>query len=263
VLAQTISVKQEDNKGTLEGILELELESPRGNAMPLFQAQLNPLKCHGIDLDPGATAPSEAQLLDWLFTPEGDRGCETFVNRYREVDCDDTLFLAPNEKNLLQKLVWPLRHAKGSYALGNYLSCIALCGMVGEMVALLLWDISKLRLKEKPWDEKAQTAIFGSTFEKLGQARRIKVLCAVGVVKSEFADVFEALRNIRNKYLHLLSQPHERAASDAKQAYRDATKLVEIVLGVRLEGGAVVLRQDLVTYLIERGIIEAASEKQE
>jgi len=158
--------------------------------------------------------------------------------------------------------VWPLRHAKGSYALGNYLGCIALCGMVGEMVALLLWDISKLRLKEKPWDEKAQTAILGSTFEKLGQARRIKVLCAVGVVKSESVVVFDGLRNIRNKYLHFLSQSHELAASNAKQAYQHASKLVEIVLGVRIEGGAVVLRPDLETYLIERGIIEAAPEKQ-
>ena len=53
----------------------------------------------------------------------------------------------PAEPTLLEKLVWPLRHAKGSYALGTHLGCIALCGMVGEMVAILLWDISKVALQ--------------------------------------------------------------------------------------------------------------------
>jgi hypothetical protein len=231
--------------------------------MPLFKAWLNPLKCPEIDPDPASLAvPTEAQLLDYLFAPEGDRGCGTFVTRYREIACDDTLFLAPFEKNLLQKLVWPLRHAKGSYALGNFLGCIALCGMVGEMVAILLWDISKVRLREKPWNEAAQIAIFGSTFEKLSQDRRTKVLCAVGVIKDEATVAFDGLRRIRRKYLHFFSQSHEQAASDARRAYQHASKLVETVLGAHVEGGAVILRQDLVTYLTERGIIEAVPEKQ-
>ena len=145
--------------------------------MPLFKIWVNPLKCPEIDLDPASSAvPTEAQLLDYLFAPEGNKGCGTFVTRYRDIACEDTLFLAPAEKNLLQKLVWPLRHAIGSYALGNFLGCIALCGMVGKMVAILLWDISKVRLKEKTWDEEAQKAIFGSTFERLNQDRRTKVL---------------------------------------------------------------------------------------
>jgi hypothetical protein len=229
--------------------------------MPLFRALLNPLKCLEIDADPSSTTmPTESQLLDYLFAPEGDRGCGTFVTRYREITCDDTLFLAPAEKHLLQKLIWPLRHTKGSYALGNFLGCIALCGMVGEMVAILLWDISKLRLQEKPWDESAQIAVFGSSFEKLNQSRRTMVLGALGVIKEDDNVTFESLRNIRRKYLHFFSQPHEQAAHDARRAYQYASKLVETVLGVHVEGEAVILRQDLVRYLNERGIIEAAPE---
>src|ERR1700683_3071319 len=208
--------------------------------MPLFRAQLNPLKCAGIDLDPGADPPSEAQLLDWLFTPEGDRGSEIFVTRYREVDCDDTLFLAPNEKSLLQKLVWPLRHAKGSYALGNYLGCIAWSARWSRFCSGIFLSYASRKNRGM---KRRRRPYFGLTFEKLGQARRIKVLCAVGVVKSESSVVFDGLRNIRNKYLHFLSQSHELAASDAKQAYQHASKLVEIVLGVRCEGGAVVFGQ--------------------
>ena len=37
------------------------------------------------------------------------------VIRHCEIASDDTMFLAPAEKNILEKLVWPLRHAKGSY----------------------------------------------------------------------------------------------------------------------------------------------------
>ena len=119
--------------------------------MPVFKVWVNPLMCPEIDLGPGEAAnPTAEQMLDYLFAPELDRGCDAFVTRYREIAAVSApLFVAPAEENILQKLVWPLRHAKGSYALGNYLGCIALCGMVGEMVAILLWDISKVSLQEK------------------------------------------------------------------------------------------------------------------
>src|SRR5260370_4070948 len=108
--------------------------------------------------------------------------------------------------------------------------------MVGEMVAILLWDISKVLFREKPSDKAAQKAIFGSTFEKLSQERRTQVLCAVGVIKEEASVAFDGLRSIRRKYLHLFSQTHEGVASDARLAYKHASKVVETVLGAKVDG---------------------------
>lgn len=232
--------------------------------MPMFRAWINPLKCPEIDLSPEMSAtPTAEQLFDYLFAPELDRGCETFVIRYREIaGVTDPLFVAPAERNILQKLVWPLRHAKGSYALGNYLGCIALCGMVGEMVAILLWDISKVSLQQKILDESAQSALLGSSFEKLGQERRTRVLRVLGLIDEEANVAFDGLRQIRRRYLHLFSQAHENVATDARQAYKHALKVVATVLGQSFENGVVNLRDDLMRYLAERNVVEAPPEKQ-
>jgi len=108
--------------------------------MPLLPEWINPLQCPEIDSQAlGSAPPDAARLLDYLFAPEQDRTTGAFVLRYREIaSVPGALPVAPSEPTILEKLVWPLRHAKGSYALANYLGCIALCGMVGGMVAVLL-----------------------------------------------------------------------------------------------------------------------------
>ena len=167
-----------------------------------------------------------------------------------------TIPVAPAEPTILEKLVWPLRHAKGSYALGSYLSCIALCGMVGEMVALLLWEISKVNIQNKPLDEAGERALLGNTFEKLGQERRTQVLRAFDRIDAETKSAFDTLREIRRRYLHFLFQPHEQVATDARTAYEQALRVVAVVLGVAFEEGAVALRPDLMEYLTDRGLVE-------
>ena len=225
--------------------------------MSTFKAWINPLKCPEIDMaEPGAATPKANRLFDYLFAPEGDRSADAFVERYKEIAAvDDSLPIAPAESNILDKLVWPLRHAKGNYALGNYLGCIALCGMVGEMVAILLWEMSKVTLHGKLMAAADEKAIFGHAFEKLGQERRIKVLHALELIDADMERAFDSLREIRRKYLHFFSQTHAQVAPDAQQAFKDAIKVVSVVLGQTFKDGAVVLRPDLMAYLTKRGII--------
>jgi hypothetical protein len=239
--------------------------------MPLFSAWLNPLRCTYIEPDfEKAANPSADQLLDYLFTPElytakRVRGCGEFVARYREIDAiREQLVLAPMEDNLLQKLIWPLRHAKGSYSLGNYIGCIALCGMVGEMTAILLWDISKVSLQQKPLDDAAQRLLLGRTFERLTQDRRTQVLRVLDLIGNEEKVAFDSLRGIRNKYLHVFSHPHGEVNTDAKQAFRNALAVVTFVLGQSIDPilGGVTLRPELMKYLEERGILGTQPEKQ-
>jgi hypothetical protein len=116
--------------------------------MPTMSAWINPLRCIPIDAPQpgGAPTPDASELLDYLFAPEAERTAEAFAGRYRDVVSVAAAFpFAPAEPTLLQKLVWPLRHAIGSYCLADYLGCVALSGMVGEMVATLLWEIYALK----------------------------------------------------------------------------------------------------------------------
>ena len=227
--------------------------------MPVLKAWVNPLKCPEIDFQSsGSGVPAADRLLDYLFAPELERGCEIFVVRYRELAAvTDPIPMAPAESTILEKLIWPIRQAKGSYALGNYLGCIALCGMVGEMVSILLWDISKVSFRGGVMTEEDQRAILGSTFERLGQERRIQVLRGLSLIDDNTKEAFDNLRTIRRKYLHLLSQPHAQVAPDAKQAYKDTLHVVAVVLGQTFTDGAVVLRADLMAYLTEKGLVEA------
>jgi hypothetical protein len=103
--------------------------------------------------------------------------------------------------------------------------------------------------------------MFGSTFEKLGQERRVDVLRTLNLVDDAAKTAFDSVRNIRRKYLHFLSQTHAQVAPDARRAYEDALKVVAVVLGQSFVKGAVSLRPDLMAYLTEKGIVQAAPEE--
>ena len=129
-----------------------------------FPAWVNPLAFHEVE-EPRADKDRRADHSDvvkYLCTPGTDVTVDALVGRYNEVSKEPTLSVVPAEANILEKLIWPLRNAKASYMVGNYLGTIALCGMVAEMVAILLFEIAEIKLDDKPMDEEAQRRIFGS-----------------------------------------------------------------------------------------------------
>src|SRR2546428_9245445 len=134
--------------------------------MPVLPVSLNPLLFTDIDLEPdGSQGPDADHILEYLFAPNATRTVDAFVQRYKQIsNAPGELPIAPNEATILEKLIWPLRHAKGSYALANYLGRIELCGVVGEMVALRLWDIAKVPLGDHAMTESEQMDMFGSSF---------------------------------------------------------------------------------------------------
>ncbi len=231
--------------------------------MSTMRAWINPLRCNAIDVpQPGdPPTPDAARLLDYLFAPEAERTTDAFVSRYREVVSVAAAFpFAPAEPTILQKLVWPLRHALGSYCLADYLGCVALCGMVGEMVAILLWEISPYPRADPPLGDREQRQLFGSSFEKLGQERRTDVLHAFRLIDEKTRATFDDLRTIRRRYLHFFSQPHDSLEVDARTALDDVTKVVAFVLGLTFKEGAVGLRPELMAYLDARSPAGAAQQ---
>ena len=226
--------------------------------MGTITAWVNPLVCPEIarstltDEPPGAD-----RLLEYAFAPDVERTSQAFVERYREISTGvDPLPLAPAEPNILAKMVWPLRSAKASYALGNYLSCIAMCGLVGEMVAMLTWDISEVRFQAGQLGETQEKLLLGSSFERLGQERRVSVLFAAGLIDESAKRAFDSLREIRRKHLHLFSHPHSEAERDARAAFSAAAEALKQLFRFTVESDDVSLRPELTTYLVKHGILK-------
>jgi hypothetical protein len=222
-----------------------------------MKAQINPLDF--IEVDQAGPAelgtPSLEAILAFLCPPVTRSDSATLVARYKEISSEPVrLFAAPAEDRILDKLIWPLRHAKGSYMVGNYLAVIALCGMVGEMVALLLWDASEVQLNGRLMSIDDEKALFGTTFEKLGQERRVQVLVAYGLIDPAARGRFDTTKEIRRRYLHLWSQDHESLPGDAVKAYYAAVALVASAIGQDVSDGKIVINHRLVKYLERKGV---------
>ena len=146
-----------------------------------LKGSINPLMPFFLDeSSPAAQKYNTIRDEDiWCFTC--DLGFpyrkDNLINRYRDISKEaKPLVVAPTEENLQSKLINPLKNALACYMTGNCLGTIALCGMVAEMSAILLFEIFELKINGKILDETMQKQLFGSTFEKLGQDKRTKIL---------------------------------------------------------------------------------------
>ena len=201
--------------------------------------------------------PTLENLLKFLCTPTISPDLKSCIERYKEINREHTrLFIAPAEDRILEKLIWPLRHAKAGYMIGNYLGTISLCGMVSEMLAVLLFEISELRIDERPMSPDDQTALFGSTFEKLSQERRVKVLKAFGIIDKETIDAFELIRTKRRRYLHLWSQDHDSLPADAIAVFHGTVFIAVKVIGQEIHDGKLSLNPSILKYLDRAGLYE-------
>ena len=83
--------------------------------------------------------PTTDRLLEFLCALGLSGDIAAFKGRYRKVSArDQRLFLFPEEPRLAENLFDPLRQAKTSYLIGNYVAVIGLCGMVAEKVAIFI-----------------------------------------------------------------------------------------------------------------------------
>ncbi len=219
----------------------------------LINALVNPLAFLEVD-EPWAGIKKEDVLpehvLNFLCAPGNPNAISDLVERYKKVSVENPrLFVAPAEERLLERLIWPLRYAKGSFMVGNYLGTISLCGMVAEMAAILLFDVSRVQLNKVPLDDEKQRALFGSTFEKLGQERRVEILAVYGVIDQTLKAAFDLIRTKRRRYLHLWSADHLTLERDAIENFKAAVLIVVSALGLSVDNGKVILRQEILDYL--------------
>jgi len=162
---------------------------------------LNPLAfvpTMGTSVAGAPSEPTPESVLNFLCTPGVDSDVATLVRRCRKIsDEPEPLFAAPADERILDKFVWPLLYAKGSYILGNYLESIPLCGMVSEMLEILVFEVADPEVNGASMTATVQKELFGSSFEKLGQERRVSILHAYGLNDDALKTSFDRIRTTR------------------------------------------------------------------
>ena len=218
----------------------------------MASSQLNvflaPMKLFEWEEDPTpalSVNPTPDRLLGFLCALGLSAEMAAFKKRYREVSNKDRqLILALQEPRLVENLFDPLRQAKTSYLLGNYVGAIALCGMVAEKVTILIHAINTPDECER------------NEFEQMRQIRRVKTLKGSNLVSEESDKAFEVIRKARNQYLHnWTSTRDDRMAKEAVRVYGEAVHLVLTVMRIGFTNGKLTLAPRLVEYLAARGEI--------
>jgi len=219
---------------------------------------VNPLRFFSLEgepFNPDHTEIDYQKLVSDLRGPDDDNLIEKVRGRYKLLtNYDDNLFIVPVNNVILQKLVWPLRAAKQAFCLGNYLGCIALCGTVAEMITIFLFEIANITINGVKPDDSAQRKLFGNTFEKLGQERRLEILEVYGILSKKLAHEANQIRGIRKTYLHILSKDFTSLEKDAKSVYKSAAMLIGEMVSLKPgEGGKITIPAHLVNFLSKAG----------
>lgn len=218
-------------------------ETTREDVLPVV---INPLAFPEVERDAEPTAEDVIRY----FIEDVDPAPANLARRYRTlIDKSASVSVIPSLKIIVQKMLMPLHGAVANYMLGNYHGTIALCGLVCEMLAIFLYDIHRIQISGQAPNEKTQAKMFGRSFEKLGQERRIDVLSAFGVLKEEYVTKFDAVRDIRRKHLHFLSQDVSDLPVDAKQCFQHTHDLLRVVFRSEFQNGKVGMRTQVVEYV--------------
>ena len=193
-------------------------------------------------------AVTDEHLRAYLCQPGLGHSLEEIVNRYKtiSVEQNDRISIAP--PGILERLVWPLRHAKASYALGNSVGSIALCGLASEMTALLIFETYDEYRGHTGMSHKFLQHFKAGAFEKLSQAQRTQVLLELGWIDRASKERFDNVRRVRRKYLHLFSTTFKDLEQDAVNAFLDTVKNVREALGLDVKDGKLILKPEMLAW---------------
>ena len=163
--------------------------------------------------------------------------------RYVEIsEFDEQLQFFIEEQGLMENVFGPLRQAKTNYILGNYVGSIALCGIVAEKMAILIYRMNK------PNSTKLED------FDKeYSQAKRIRVLQEESLIEDNSAEDFDYIREARRSFLHHWLTPEEGTAEQTLRAYAAAIRLVLVVVDYKNVDGRLILNSKFMKFLDDRG----------
>ncbi len=201
-------------------------------------------------------AASWNEIAGWLFADAGTLG--EIRARYKETEeIRSRIIAVPAQPNMLSHITGPLHAAWVDYVMGNYLGTIALCGMIGEMLAMLIHELIVRKGENR--------ASFVDDFARCRQAKRLKVLSGrcrprqgrkfgLNGAQSLLANgVYEALDGIhrtRIVYYHSYSKSLSNVRRDAKNIYSKTVAAVNEVIGLDVHQARLRLKPRVFPYLM-------------
>lgn len=189
--------------------------------------------------------PTPEALLKFLCPLDTPSDMSEFKNRYVEISVNDwRLPISVEEPEIKENLYVPLRQAKMNYILGNYVGVIALCSIVAEKAAILVYKINET-------DETKR-----EKFEKEWyQAKRVRALKMLGFIDEYVANDFCDIIAARKSPLHHWSTLKERTAERAVQVYAAAIRIVIATTDFNFVDGKLSMNPKLYKYLEDRGAL--------
>lgn len=197
--------------------------------------------------------------MDFLRGPFARTSLDELRGRYDEISkVDRQLFAIPQHPRLFNGIVTPLHNAKAAFIMGHFLSCIALAGVICEMVAIFRFEIASIQCGGKELDASRQKLLWGKSFEMLGQKDRIGALEALGLLDEATIKAMNDVQGLRRKYMHLLTDEKSSEEADGKRAYSLAVQACAAVVGAKLQDGsfAIHFHPDLIRWLQHKGLLK-------
>lgn len=180
---------------------------------------------------------------------------QDLVRKYTEVTPKQHhQFITPAHEKIKVRILEPLRNAKKSYCNDEYVTAIALCGIVGETMAHVLYQLYETKIGEVVITSDIEESIFGRKFDELGQMRRIEVLSKLGYVAKDQEKILRDLQQTRRPYMHWwnLGKTTDKVRNDARQCVVDATRLFSSVFDIKLADAGSISIDGKVEAFLER-----------
>ena len=210
----------------------------------------------------GTAFEATKEQLESFFRLPFSALSKEILERYIDITTPEYhVVIAPHTEEIRARLLKPLMLAKKSYCLGDYLLTIASCGVVGEMLAILVWKINEVKIRNAPISEEDEKGLFGSSFENLGQEKRLKILKTFKFVNDDQFENFGKIRNSRKPYLHLWKNKLEASGEkeDALEVLKLSFKLFKDITGIGLATAGTVTVNPLLTKLFKHLVEEDKS----
>lgn len=170
--------------------------------------------------------PTYEEIYHFLQSYGHSSSIELGLHRYLKLRKNITILFCPAHDKFLSRVIYPLRSAMSNYILGEFLGTISICGTVAEMMAVFLFEVWNKCINSNPMSEETQKRIFGSSFEKLGQQRRIEILYENKMINDKTKPCYDEIRNKRRSYLHFYSSDDSKIEEDAFKVFCCTDKIV-------------------------------------
>lgn len=167
----------------------------------------------------------DARAVVHFFNLPIDKLTKELLTRY-VIACNlmTNVSVASYHKDISPKLIHTIASAKRCFCYGEYLACIELCALNGEMLANFLCIVHKEFLSDATVIDKLPSNAKKSVekhlpkdgfYDAMNQKHRISWLAGGGVLSKEDCNDLLKIHEIRTKYFHRWEQDHGDIDNDA------------------------------------------------